>query len=240
MLRRETTFYLEITQPSDFRPARVDDPEVELRQARVPCPELNRFFYTAIGGDWFWVDRLAWTYDQWRAWLEDNHAAAQEIWLVFHKKHTGKPGLAYDDAVEEALCFGWIDGILKRIDDKKHMNRFCPRRAGSIWSERNKERVRRMIEAGRMTEAGLAKIREAKANGQWDKAAERQDTTVVPAELTAALAKDERARRNFDKLAPSYRRQFIYWVGTAKRDETRRKRVAEAVKMIRENRRLGM
>ena len=178
--------------------------------------------------------------DQWRAWLEENHAAAQEIWLVFHKKRTGKPGLAYDDAVEEALCFGWIDGILKRIDDKKHMNRFCPRRAGSIWSERNRERVRRMIEAGRMTEAGLAKIREAKANGQWDKAAERQDTTVVPAELTAALAKDERARRNFDKLAPSYRRQFIYWVGTAKRDETRRKRVAEAVKMIRENRRLGM
>ncbi len=178
--------------------------------------------------------------DQWRAWLVENHATAEELWLVFHKKHTGKPGLAYDGAVEEALCFGWIDGILKRIDDEKHMNRFCPRRAGSIWSERNKERVRRMIEAGRMTEAGLAKIREAKKNGQWDKAAERQDTTVVPAELTAALAKDERARRNFEKLAPSYRRQFIYWVGTAKRDETRRKRVEETVRMIRENKRLGM
>lgn len=79
MLRRETTFYLEITQPSDFRPARVDDPEVELRQARVPCPELNRFFYTAIGGDWFWVDRLAWTYDQWRAWLE---RPALETWVL--------------------------------------------------------------------------------------------------------------------------------------------------------------
>jgi len=180
------------------------------------------------------------TREAWRVWLDENHAKAETIWLVFHKKHTGKAGLTYDEAVEEALCFGWIDGILKRIDDEKHMNRFSPRRAGSVWSERNKERVRKMTEAGRMTEAGLAKVREAKQNGQWDKASQREDTTVVPAELAAALAKDARARLNFEKLAPSYRRQFIYWVGTAKRQETRRKRVAEAVKMIRENRRLGM
>lgn len=180
------------------------------------------------------------TREAWRSWLVENHATAEAIWLVFHKKHTGKAGLTYDEAVEEALCFGWIDGILKRIDDEKHMNRFCPRRARSIWSERNKERVRKMIEAGRMTEAGLAKVREAKENGQWDKAAQREDTSIVPAELAGALAEDERARLNFEKLAPSYRRQFIYWVGTAKREETRRKRVAEAVRMIRENKRLGM
>lgn len=177
---------------------------------------------------------------RWRAWLEANHASAAELWLVFHKKHTGKGGLTYDEAVEEALCFGWIDGILKRIDEEKHMNRFCPRRKNSIWSERNKERVQRMIEAGRMTDAGLAKIREAKENGQWDRAAEREDVTVVPAELVEAMAKDERARLNFEKLAPSYRRQFIYWVGTAKREETRRRRITEALKMIRENKRLGM
>lgn len=178
--------------------------------------------------------------NEWRTWLAENYAMAKELWLVFHKKHTGKPGLTYDEAVEEALCFGWIDGILKRIDGEKHMTRFCPRRKNSIWSERNKERVRGMIEAGRMTEAGLAKVREAKRNGQWEKAAEREDVTVVPVELAEALAKDERARLNFEKLAPSYRRQFIYWVGTAKREETRRKRVAEAVRMIRENKRLGM
>lgn len=178
--------------------------------------------------------------DDWRAWLAENHATAESLWLVFHKKHTGKGGLTYDEAVEEALCFGWIDGILKRIDDEKHMNRFCPRRKNSIWSERNKERVRRMIEAGRMTEAGLVKIREAKENGQWEKAAQREDVTAVPTELTAALAKDEQARLNFEKLAPSYRRQFISWVGTAKRDETRRKRVAEAIGMLRRNKRLGM
>ena len=108
--------------------------------------------------------------EQWRAWLGENHDAAKELWLVFHKKHTGKGGLTYDEAVEEALCFGWIDGILKRIDDEKHMVRFCPRRKNSIWSERNKERVRRMIEAGRMTDIGLAKVQEAKENGQWAKA----------------------------------------------------------------------
>lgn len=178
--------------------------------------------------------------EAWRMWLVENHAKAEAIWLVFHKKHTGKAGLTYDEAVEEALCFGWIDGILKRIDDEKHMNRFCPRRTNSIWSERNKERVREMIDMGRMTEAGIAKVREAKQNGQWDKAAQREDPAIVPAELAVALAKDERARLNFEKLAPSYRRQFIYWVGMAKREETRRKRVAEAVKMIRQDRRLGM
>jgi uncharacterized protein YdeI (YjbR/CyaY-like superfamily) len=177
---------------------------------------------------------------EWRAWLVENYASAKELWLVFHKKHTGKGGLTYDEAVEEALCFGWIDGILKRIDDEKHMNRFTPRRKNSIWSERNKERVRRMIAQGLMTAAGMVKIREAKENGQWDKAAEREDTALVPAELLKALAKNERARRNFEKLAPSYRRQFIYWVSTAKREETRRKRVAEAIRMIRENKRLGM
>jgi uncharacterized protein YdeI (YjbR/CyaY-like superfamily) len=178
--------------------------------------------------------------EAWRTWLERNHASVKDLWLVFHKKHTGKTGLVYDEAVEEALCFGWIDGILKRIDGEKHTIRFCPRRKNSIWSERNKERVRRMMKAGRMTEAGLAKVREAKENGQWDKAAEREDTTIVPAELAEALAKDGRVRTNFKRLAPSYRRQFIYWIGTAKREDTRHKRVAEAIRMIRENRRLGM
>lgn len=180
------------------------------------------------------------TREAWRAWLAENHVSAQDLWLVFHKKHTGKGGLTYDEAVEEALCFGWIDGILKRIDDEKHMNRFSPRRKNSVWSERNKERVRRMIEAGRMTETGLARIREAKENGQWDKAAEREDVSVVPAELVEALAKDAQAGQNFERLAPSYRRQFIYWIGTAKREETRAKRVAEAIRMLRENKRLGM
>jgi uncharacterized protein YdeI (YjbR/CyaY-like superfamily) len=178
--------------------------------------------------------------DHWRAWLAENHAAVEEIWLIFYKKHTGKPGLAYVEAVEEALCFGWIDGILKRIDEEKHTVRFSPRRRNSIWSELNKKRVGQLIEAGRMTEAGLAKVNEAKTNGQWDKAAQRENTTLVPPELTAALAKNDKARQSFEKLAPCYRKQFIYWVDSAKRDETRCKRVAQAVRLLSCGKRLGI
>jgi uncharacterized protein YdeI (YjbR/CyaY-like superfamily) len=178
--------------------------------------------------------------DEWRAWLAENHATAQEMWLVFYKKHVGKPGLTYLEALEEALCFGWIDGILKRIDGEKHTIRFSPRRKNSIWSEHNKKRVARLIQEGRMAEAGLARIREAKANGQWAKAVVREDVTIVPPELTAALAENARARDNFEKLAPSYRRQFIYWISDAKRDETRRRRVAEVVHLLARNERLGM
>ena len=164
----------------------------------------------------------------------------EELWLIIYKKHAGKSGLTYVEALEEALCFGWIDGILKRIDDEKHTIRFSPRRKNSIWSEHNKKRVRKLIKEGRMTDAGLARIREAKANGQWDKAAQREDITVVPAELTEALARNEKARLNFEALAPSYRRQFIYWVAIAKRDETRRKRIEETIELLIRNKKLGM
>jgi len=177
--------------------------------------------------------------ESWRAWLAEHHATAKEMWLVFFKKHTGQPGLTYIEALEEALCFGWIDGILKRIDGQKHTVRFSPRTKNSIWSEQNKKRVRRLIQEGRMTDAGLAKIKEAKANGQWAKAAQREDVTVVPPELTAALADNAAARRNFAKLAPSYRRQFIYWISMARRDETRQRRVAESLRLLVRNERLG-
>ena len=178
--------------------------------------------------------------EDWRAWLAENHAAAQEVWLVIRKKHTAKAGLTYVEALEEALCFGWIDGILKRIDDEKHTIRFTPRRKNSIWSEQNRKRIAKLIQEGRITEAGLAKIKEAKANGQWEKAAGREDVTVVPPELTAALARNAQARENFEKLAPSYRRQFIYWIGTAKRDQTREKRIKTTIKLLMANRRLGI
>ncbi len=177
--------------------------------------------------------------EDWRAWLAENHATAQEMWLVFYKKHVGKSGLTYIEALEEALCFGWIDGILKRIDGEKHTIRFSPRRKNSIWSEQNKKRIGRLIKEGRMAEAGLVKVREAKANGQWEKAAVREDVRIVPPELTEALAENVQARENFEKLAPSYRRQFIYWVSVAKHDETRRKRVAEVLRLLARNERLG-
>jgi hypothetical protein len=117
----------------------------------------------------------------------------------------GRSGLTYGRF--EALCFGWIDGILKRIDDEKHMIRFTPRRKNSIWSEHNKKRVRRLIKEGRMTDAGLAKIREAKANGQWDKAAQREDITVVPGLTERGETKGP---AEFRAPRASYHKQFIY------------------------------
>ena len=176
----------------------------------------------------------------WRAWLAENHARATELWLVFYKKNSDKRSVSYDEAVEEALCFGWIDGIIKSIDDEKYANRFSPRRRGSIWSESNKRRVARMIAQGRMTEIGLEKVEEAKRNGEWDKATPREDVTDLPRELEQALQANKRAQRNFDTLAPSHKRQYIYWITDAKKDETRQRRIQVAIRMLKENKKLGI
>jgi uncharacterized protein YdeI (YjbR/CyaY-like superfamily) len=148
--------------------------------------------------------------DEWRAWLKEHHATAKEAWLVHYKKHTGKPGLSLEEAVEEALCFGWIDGVLKPVDEEKFSLRYSPRKKDSVWSETNKRRVRKLIRQGRMTEAGLAKVKEAKANGQWRAATLREDTTKIPDDLKKALKADPRTWRKFEGLAPSRKRQYLY------------------------------
>ncbi len=179
------------------------------------------------------------TRDAWRAWLEANHANATGVWLVHYKKHTGKPGLSLEEAVEEALCFGWIDGVLKPIDEEKFALRYSPRKKGSIWSQINKRRVAKLIKQGKMTEAGLARVREAKASGEWRAAAMREDTTNIPDDLKCALNASQQTRRNFERLAPSHKRQFIYWVTSAKTDRTRQRRIQATVKLVAANKRLG-
>lgn len=177
---------------------------------------------------------------QWRAWLAKHHAAEEELWLVFYKKHTGKVGLTYEEAVQEALCFGWIDGIRKRMDDEKHTIRFSPRRRNSMWSPTNKKRAAKLIASGLMTDVGLAKIKEAKRNGQWEKADLSVPDAEVPAALAKALAGSKKAQHNFANLAPSYRKQFIWWIASAKREETQRKRIDETLRLLKEDKRLGM
>jgi uncharacterized protein YdeI (YjbR/CyaY-like superfamily) len=108
------------------------------------------------------------TAEEWRGWLQANHAVEKEVWLMIYKKHAATPSVTFEEATEEALCFGWIDSIMKPIDDEKYALRYTPRRKGSNWSESNKKRVAKLIEQGRMTEAGLAKIDEAKRNGKWE------------------------------------------------------------------------
>ena len=176
----------------------------------------------------------------WRAWLRKNHDSKKEVWLIYYKKHTGKPSILYDDSVEEALCFGWIDTIIKRIDDEKFVRKFTPRKAKSRWSEANKKRAKRMMKEGKMTEAGLVRVREAKKSGEWFKTPTVRGTLVIPPYMKEALAKNAKAQRNFNNLAKSYKRQYVGWISSAKREETRRRRLAESLRLLEKNEKLGM
>jgi len=176
----------------------------------------------------------------WRTWLRKNHGFKKEVWLIYYKKHTGKPSISYDASVEEAICFGWIDNIIKRIDDEKFARKFTPRKVKSNWSEANKKRARKMIKEGKMTEAGLAKIIEAKKTGEWFKVATHRKKLVIPSYMIEALTKNKKALDNFKSLAKSYKRQYVGWISSAKRDKTRRSRLAEAIRLLEKNERLGM
>jgi uncharacterized protein YdeI (YjbR/CyaY-like superfamily) len=176
----------------------------------------------------------------WRTWLRKNHGSKKEVWLIYYKKHTGKPSIPYDDSIEEAICFGWIDNIIKRIDDEKFVRKFTPRKAKSKWSEVNKKRARKMMKERKMTEAGLTKIREAKKSREWFKVAPLRKELAIPPYIKEALAKNKRALDNFSNLAKSYKRQYVGWISSAKREETRRRRLAEAIRLLEENERLGM
>ena len=165
------------------------------------------------------------TRGEFRKWLEKNHAKQTELWILFYKVHTNKKSVRYAEAVEEALCFGWIDGIVKRIDDEKHAQRYTPRKPRSIWSNVNKERAKQMIDSGKMTEAGLAKIKEAKKNGWWQKAYSIQVNHKMPPEMKKVLMSDKEAWRNFQNFSKGGQNTYIFWVNSAKREETKRKRI---------------
>ena len=175
----------------------------------------------------------------WRAWLEANHATRREVWLVILKVHVPRPSVSYEDAVMEALCFGWIDGMLRRIDDESHMIRFTPRKRGSVWAASNKARVARLIAEGRMRPVGLALVDEAKRRGEWDRVEEREDVTAVPDDLLRALEADATAGAAWGRLAPSHKKLFLSWIGEARRADTRARRVAETVRRVGEGRRPG-
>ena len=178
---------------------------------------------------------------KWRAWLKKHHTAENEVWLVYYKKHTGKPRIPYDDAVEEALCFGWIDSIVKRIDDETYAQKFTPRTNNSKWSDLNVRRAKKLIKDGRMTEAGLAKIDpEILRRKSKSKPRSKKDRLIVPAFIRQALMATWKAWENFNNLAPSYRRHYIGWISDAKREETRRRRLKEAVALLARGEKLGL
>jgi uncharacterized protein YdeI (YjbR/CyaY-like superfamily) len=177
----------------------------------------------------------------WRSWLESHHDSEPAgVWLEFRKGDAAKNWLTYDEAVEEALCFGWIDSIIKRVDDATYVRKFTPRRKDSVWSPSNKERVARLIVEGRMTPVGLALIEAAKANGNWERDPRAAIPTGIAAEFTAALARNEKAGAVFAVLSPSCRRQYVGWIGSAKRPETRARRVQESIALLERGQKLGM
>jgi len=176
----------------------------------------------------------------WRAWLTKNHASATEAWLVYYKKHTGKPSVGYLDSVREALCFGWIDGLKKRIDDETYAHRFTPRKPGSKWSPQNVRLAGELIELGLMTEAGLNAFEQRVNYDEEVLERIRSKEIGLAKETESALRANPKAWENFARLTPGYRKQYVAWLETAKRPETRRKRLEEAIVLLEANRKLGM
>jgi uncharacterized protein YdeI (YjbR/CyaY-like superfamily) len=171
---------------------------------------------------------------EWRQWLAENHTRTDGIWLVTFKKHCGDKYMSNDDIVEEALCFGWIDSLPRKLDDDRTMLWLAPRKPGSGWSKVNKERIERVMATGLMTPAGLEKIEAAKSDGSWS-ALDGVETLEVPPDLAAALAGFPSAPQNFAAFPRSARRGILEWILNAKRPETRAKRVEETARLAEEN-----
>jgi uncharacterized protein YdeI (YjbR/CyaY-like superfamily) len=171
---------------------------------------------------------------EWRAWLEQHHDSSPGVRLIYYKKGSDKPSVKYPDAVEEALCFGWIDSKANTRDDESIMQLFAPRKAKSVWSKVNKQRIEKLMAQGLMTPAGLARIEAAKQDGSWNSLDAIEDL-IVPPDLEAALAANEAARANFDAFPPSSQKMILFWVASAKRPETRAKRITETVTLAAQN-----
>lgn len=169
------------------------------------------------------VDRQAW-----RQWLEENHRTAPGIWLVYYKKNSGSLSVLYPEAVREALCFGWIDSKVQSIDEQRYRQIFTPRKPKSVWSKLNKHYVEELINQGMMTEAGLEKIEAAKHDASWT-VLDDAENFIEPADMQQALDAVPAARATYDNFQRMFKRALIYWVTSAKRPETRQKRIQRLV-----------
>lgn len=172
----------------------------------------------------------------WRAWLEQNYTRTEGVWFISFKKATGKPRVTYDEAVEEALCFGWIDSKGNKLDDERSMLWFAPRKPRTGWSRPNKERVERLLAAGLIAPAGLAKISAAQADGSWS-ALDAIEELTVPDDLHQALQANPAAQQFWEAFPRSVKRGILEWIASAKRPETRAKRIEETARLAAENKR---
>lgn len=171
---------------------------------------------------------------EWRTWLEQHHTRTQGIWLISYKKGTGKPRFEYEEAVEEALCFGWIDSKPNKLDEERSLLWFAPRNPKTGWSKLNKERVERLIAQGRMMPAGLAKVETAKQDGSWT-ALDAIEALEIPPDLDQAFTAYRAAKQNFEAFPKSAKRGILEWIASAKKPETRAKRIQETAQLAAEN-----
>jgi uncharacterized protein YdeI (YjbR/CyaY-like superfamily) len=176
--------------------------------------------------------------DQWRKWLDEHHDSESEVWLVFHKLHTGVSSIAYQDALDEALCFGWVDRLVKRLDESRYARRFTPRRADSRWSTINRKRYAVLKAAGRLKPGGIARAPTDSSHGPRPPRVPMPAT--IPRYIQTALRKHPAASRYFEGLAPSQRRLYAAWIESAKREETKARRLEEAIRLLTLGRPLGL
>lgn len=172
------------------------------------------------------------TPDMWKQWLDQHHAASKGIWLRLFKKGSGVTSVTFAEALDGALCYGWIDGQAKKYDDKSWLQKFTPRRPRSLWSKRNRENIERLIQEGRMQTAGLEQVEMAKADGRWEKAYDAPSTMQMPEDFLQALAKNEKAKAFFDTLNKTNTYAIAWRLQTAKRPETRARRMKAILEML--------
>ncbi len=177
---------------------------------------------------------------EWRRWLEKNHSSSDGLWLIYYKKASGKPRVEYDAAVEEALCFGWIDSKLKRVNDEYYIQYFTPRRKGSLWSKYNMERVKKLIGEGLMKPQGLAEYQKALDNPKLIYDNKEDPDPEIPDDLQKALTLNPEAHTNFLNFSLSTRRIYLFWLKSAKREETRLNRIKKIVQFSEMNRKPSM
>lgn len=175
----------------------------------------------------------------WSAWLEQNHANEDAIWLKIRRAKSQALGICLEDAVMEALCYGWIDGLLRRLDQDFFLLRFSPRKPGSTWSKINRERAIRLIGEGRMKEAGLARVEDAKASGWWEMAYTSKEVPACPKDLRDALKRVPNAADTFDSWTASERSKWIFWVVQSKSPETRARRIREIMDRVANSKGIG-
>jgi uncharacterized protein YdeI (YjbR/CyaY-like superfamily) len=172
---------------------------------------------------------------EWREWLKKNHLTSIGIWLIYYKIKSGKPSVKYTEAVKEALCFGWIDSKIKSLDEDRYQQIFTPRKPKSVWSKLNKQYIEELIEQGLMTEVGLAKIALAKQNGSWN-SLDAIEALTIPIDLKQALEANATAKHNFEAFSNSLKKNILFWIDTAKRPETRSKRIEQTIISAAQNR----